>query len=305
MIPARLTDNQASAGCGAWIVPCIALLAALPLFVSPVAGFAQDSTGNALIVGNGPERYAIESLAKQFETLHPRTSIDFFWHQNARPVDKVRKGEADIAITGQAEPGLPSTTVAWDGIAVVINFANPLDGLTQARLAKIFTGQLTSWSHVYEEGPETGIALVQRTWNQNIRQPFETLLGITHQTNVRARVVEKETDVFKAVNGDTHAIAYVSMSPALQARKDGYGVTLLFIDDIEPEYQTVLDGTWPLRRPVVFVLTPDASPVARDFLAYVLSPEGQRAIQTGASGLFQDKTRSVVHYYPLNPSNGQ
>ena len=80
------------------------------------------------------------------------------------------------------------------------------------------------------------------------------------------------------------------MGPALQARKDGYGVTLLFVDDIEPEYQTVLDGTYPLRRPVVFVMNANASPVAQAFLEYVLSPQGQRAIKIGASGLFQDKT---------------
>ncbi len=278
----------------------VSLLSVLLLFGLPVAGSTDELTGAALIVGNGPERYAIEALAQQFETRHPQTSIDFFWHQNARPVEEVRHGGADIAITGQAEPDLPSTTVAWDGIAVVINFANTLNGLTQAELAKIFTGEFTVWSHVYEEGPEAGISPVQRTWNQNIRQSFEALLGIPSQTNIRAQIVEKESDTFKAINGDTYAIAYVSMGPALQARKDGYGVTLLFIDDIEPEYQTVLDGTWPLRRPVVFVMNPNASPVARTFLEYVLSPVGQRAIKAGASGLFHDKTSSVVHYYPLN-----
>ncbi len=284
----------------------VALLSALQLCGAPAAGSAAELSGTALIVGNGPERYAIEALAQRFETLHPRTSIDFFWHQNAKPVEEVRKGGADLAITGQAEPDLPSTTVAWDGIAVAINFANPLDGLTQAQVAKIFTGQITRWSQVYEDGPEARIALVQRTWNQNIRQSFETLLGITNQTDGPARIVEKESDTFKAINGDTHAIGYVSMGPALQAHKDGYGVTPLFIDDIEPEYQTVLDGTYPLRRPVVFVMHPDASPVARTFLDYVLSPAGQQAITAGASGLFQDKTSSVVQYYPLKqPLNGK
>ncbi len=278
----------------------ISLLSVLLLWVAPATAATETLTGVARIVGNGPERYAIEALAKQFETLHPQTSMDFFWHQNARPIEEIRHGDADIAITGQATPGLPSTTVAWDGIAVVINFANPLDGLTQAQLAKIFTGQFTRWSQVYEEGPDTGIALVQRTWNQNIRQPFETLLNITQQTNVRARIVEKESEAFQAMNGDTHAITYVSMGPALQARKDGYGVTLLFIDDIEPENQTVLDGTYPLRRPVVFVMNPNASPVATAFLDYTLSPAGQRAIKAGAGGLFQDTTSPVVRYYPLN-----
>lgn len=266
----------------------------------PAMGSTEELAGAALIVGNGPERYAIEALAKNFEELHPKTSLDFFWHQNARPVEEIRKGEADIAITGRAESDLPSTTVAWDGIAVVTNFANPIEEITREELAKIFSGQLKYWSQVYEDGPEARISLLHRNWNQNIRQPFEQLLGIENHKGIKAKVVEKENATFKAINGDTYSISYVSMGPALQARRDGYGVTLLFVDDIEPEYQTVLDGTYPLRRPVVFVMSPNASSVAQAFLEYVLSPAGQRAIKIGASGLFLDKTSSVIKYYPLN-----
>ena len=275
-------------------------LTGLLLSCLPVAGAAEELTGSALIVGNGPERYAIEALAKNFEALHPKTSIDFFWHQNARPAEEVRENAADIAITGQAEKDLPSTTVAWDGIAVVTNFSNPIEDITREQLVKIFSGKIKFWSQVYEDGPEARISLIHRTWNQNIRQPFETWLGLENHKEARARVVEKENDTFKAINGDIYSISYVSMGPALQARKDGYGVTLLFVDEIEPEYQTVLDGTYPLRRPVVFVMNPQASPVAKAFLEYVLSPQGQRAIKIGASGLFQDKTSSVIKYYPLD-----
>lgn len=274
------------------------LMALLP-FGWPVLGAAEELTGSALIVGNGPERYAIEALAKNFEASHPKTSIDFFWHQNARPVEEVRENGADIAVTGQAEKDLPSTTVAWDGIAVVTNFSNAIEDITREQLAQIFSGEIKFWSQVYEEGPEARISLIHRTWNQNIRQPFEKFLDLENHKGIRARVVEKENETFKAINGDIYSISYVSMGPALQARKDGYGVTLLFVDDIEPEYQTVLDGTYPLRRPVVFVMNPNASAVAQAFLEYVLSPQGQRAIKAGASGLFQDKTSSVIKYYPL------
>ena len=274
------------------------LMALLP-FGWPVLGAAEELTGSALIVGNGPERYAIEALAKNFEASHPKTSIDFFWHQNARPVEEVRENGADIAVTGQAEKDLPSTTVAWDGIAVVTNFSNAIEDITREQLAQIFSGEIKFWSQVYEEGPEARISLIHRTWNQNIRQPFEKFLGLENHKGIRARVAEKENETFKAINGDIYSISYVSMGPALQARKDGYGVTLLFVDDIEPEYQTVLDGTYPLRRPVVFVMNPNASAVAQAFLEYVLSPQGQRAIKAGASGLFQDKTSSVIKYYPL------
>ena len=275
------------------------LMALLP-FGLPAVGATAELTGSALIVGNGPERYAIEALAKNFEALHPKTSIDFFWHQNARPVEEVRENAADIAIAGQAEKDLPSTTVAWDGIAVVTNFSNSIEEITREQLTKIFSGKIKFWSQVYEEGPEARISLIHRAWNQNIRQPFEKWLGLENHKGIRAKVVEKENETFKAINGDIYSISYVSMGPALQARKDGYGVTLLFVDDIEPEYQTVLDGSYPLRRPVVFVMNPNASPVARAFLEYVLSPQGQRAIKLGASGLFQDKTSSVIKYYPLD-----
>ena len=275
------------------------LMALLP-FGLPLVGAAEELTGSALIVGNGPERYAIEALAKNFEALHPKTSIDFFWHQNARPIEEVRENAADIAITGQAEHDLPSTTVAWDGIAVVTNFANTTEEITREQLAKIFAGKIKFWSQVYEDGPEARISLIHRAWNQNIRQPFEKFLGLENHRELQAKVVEKESETFKAINGDIYSISYVSMGPALQARKDGYGVALLFVDDIEPEYQTVLDGTYPLRRPVVFVMNPNASPVAQAFLEYMLSPQGQRAIKIGASGLFHDKTSSVIKYYPLN-----
>ena len=275
------------------------LMALLP-FGLPLVGAAEELTGSALIVGNGPERYAIEALAKNFEALHPKTSIDFFWHQNARPIEEVRENAADIAIAGQAEHDLPSTTVAWDGIAVVTNFANTTEEITREQLAKIFAGKIRFWSQVYEDGPEARISLIHRAWNQNIRQPFEKFLGLENHRELQAKVIEKESETFKAINGDIYSISYVSMGPALQARKDGYGVALLFVDDIEPEYQTVLDGTYPLRRPVVFVMNPNASPVAQAFLEYVLSPQGQRAIKIGASGLFHDKTSSVIKYYPLN-----
>lgn len=259
----------------------------------------KELTGNCLVVGNGPERYAIEALGKNFEELHPKTSIDFFWHQNARPVEQVELGEADIAVTGKLEDKLPSTIVAWDGIAVVTNFANPIEDITTGQLKEIFEGKLKYWSQVYEEGPETRIRIIHRTWNQNIRQSFEQYLKLDASKKVRAKLVEQEQQTFKSLNGDIYSISYVSMGPALQARKDGYGVTLLFIDDIEPEYQTVLDGTYPIRRPIVFVRKNEQNPVANAFLEYVLSPAGQRAIKSGGSGLFQDRNSAVVKYYPL------
>lgn len=37
----------------------------------------------------------------------------------------VKDGEAQIAVTGHEDSALSATPVAWDGIAVIVNFANP------------------------------------------------------------------------------------------------------------------------------------------------------------------------------------
>lgn len=275
------------------------VFSALLLVFSLATAQEQELQGRATVQGNGPEQYAIEALGKSFEELHPKTNIDFFWHQNARPVEEVSNGRADIAVTGKIEKDLPSTIIAWDGIAVITSFANPIEEVSTQQLKQIFEGKLKYWSQVYEEGPETRIRIVHRTWNQNIRQSFEQHLGLTNHKKLPAKIVEKEQETFKELNGDIYSISYVSMGPALQARKDGYGVKLLFIDGIEPEYQTVLDATYPLRRPVVFVTGKNPNPIAEAFLKYVLSPTGQRMVKTGASGLFQDRNSSVVKFYPL------
>ena len=106
---------------------------------------------------------------------------------------------------------------------MIKNFANPIEELTTRQLKEIFEGKLKYWSQVYEEGPETRIRIIQRTWNQNIRQSFEQHLNIENHKNLRAKIVDKEEHTFKALNGNIYSISYVSMGPALKARKDGYG----------------------------------------------------------------------------------
>ena len=72
------------------------------------------------------------------------------------------------------------------------------------------------------------------------------------------------------MTGTLEAITFVSMTPALRAKEDGIGVNLLFVDRVEPEYQTVLDGRYPLQRPVVLITKPDPSPLVLAFEKFVL-----------------------------------
>ncbi len=101
-----------------------------------------------------------------------------------------------------------------------------------------------------------------------------------------ARVEDSESHAINAVTGALEAITFVSMAPALRAKEDGIGVNLLFVDRIEPEYQTVLDGRYPLQRPIVFLSKPEPSELVIAFEQFVLSPAGQKRVKK-------------VKFYPL------
>jgi phosphate transport system substrate-binding protein len=155
------------------------------------------------------------------------------------------------------------------------------------QLADVFSGKIRYWSQVYEEAPQTKIALINRTDNQNIRQGFEKVLNIPDGIPRSAFRAGTEDEAIKAVSGNLEAITFVSMTPALRAKEDGVAINLLFVDRVEPEVQTVLDKRYPLQHPVVLIANPNPSPHVLDFEQFVLSREGQNLMRKGK-------------YYPLD-----
>lgn len=254
-------------------------LSMLPDSLAHAEQSESELTGTILIVGNGPERYLLEILAQEFEERHPWTSIDLFWHPNAKPAKTVLDGDADIGVTGYEHPQLQSIPVARDGIAVLVNFSNPIENLTVQQVADIFSGKIKFWSQIDEDAPQTRIKLISRADNQNIRQGFEKILGITIPRS--APRAGSEQEAINLVAGDLNRITFVSMAPALRAKEDGIPVKLLFINGVEPEYQTVLDHRYPLQRPVVFLTRPSSPPLVAAFIDFVLSDDGQRMIKRG------------------------
>ncbi|UCE64389.1 MAG: substrate-binding domain-containing protein, partial [Nitrospirota bacterium] len=178
------------------------------------------------------------------------------------------------------------TKVGRDGIAILTNFSNPIKELTKQQVADVFSGKIRFWSQIDEEAPELKIVLINRATNQNIRQGFQKSLGIKRILRT-ARVEGPERHAINAVTGELEAITFVSMAPALRAKVDGISVNLVFVDRIEPEYQTVLDGRYPLQRPIVFISKPKPSDLALVFEQFVLSPAGQKLVKK-------------VKYYPLS-----
>lgn len=249
-----------------------------------------EPSGSLVITGNGPESRVIEQLARAFEKANPRAYVDIAWDQNAKPVERVKAGQAHIAVTGTPDSDLASTQIAWDGIAILVNLSNNTKEATSQQVADLFSGKVRQWSDL--GGPDTRVLILDRTRQTNIREPFEQRLGIVGKIPESAKVVGPDDKVVKTVAGTLpplSAVTYVSMAPALEAVASGVAVRLLPIDQVEPEEPTVKDGRYTLRRPVLLLSRKEANPVVEAFTAFALSPEGQKILDAEYTPLDHSK----------------
>jgi phosphate transport system substrate-binding protein len=235
--------------------------------------------GNLTIAGNGPELTTIEPLARAFEKANPRAYLDVVWDGNSKPIEMVKAGQAHIAVTGIEAPDLSATPIAWDGIGVLVHLSNFTKEVTTQQVADIFSGKITLWSEL--GGLETRILVIDRPRNQNIRDAFESQLGIAGKITDAAKVIGSDEQVVKTVVGTVpplSAVAYLSLNQGLSVVSDGVPVRLLSIDKVEPEGPTIKDGRYPLRRPVLLLSKKEPHPVAEAFTQFVLSQAGQQLI---------------------------
>lgn len=262
---------------------------AQPLFLSVLclawsllplsAPAAADVSGSLVIAGNGPELNTMEALARAFEKANPRAYVDLLWEDTAKPLDLVKSGQAQIAVTGADVPGLRAKQIGWDGIGILVHLSNFTKELTKQQVADIFSGKITTWSDV--GGPDTRILLIDRPSTQNIREAFQAQVGLPGGVASSAKVIGRDEQVVKTVVGTLpplSAVAYISLSTGLSVVSTGVAVRLVQIDKIEPEAPTVKDGRYPLRRPLLLVSKPETNPLIEAFAQFALSPAGQAIV---------------------------
>jgi phosphate transport system substrate-binding protein len=238
-----------------------------------------EVAGSLIIADNGPELRTIDTLARAFEKANPRAYLDVVWDANSKPIEMVKSGQAHIAVTGTEAPGLLSVPIAWDGIGVLVHLSNFTKEVTKQQVTDIFSGKITLWSDV--GGPETKILVIDRPRNQNIRDAFESQLGITGKITSKAKVIGSDDQVITTVVGTLaplSAITYLSLNQGLSVVSSGVPVRLLPIDKVEPEGPTVKDGRYPLRRPLLLLSRKKPDPLVDAFTQFVLSPAGQQLI---------------------------
>ena len=265
-IERRLTPGHA--GVVAGLVVALAFL-----------GWSADEALPAAITvaGNGPELRMVERLTSAFEKKYFGAVAEIRWDPSFQPSHMVKTGEADVAVVGQTDPELLVTPIAWDGIAVLVDFTNPVREITSLQLAAMFSGAVTRWSDV--GGLDTRIELINGSSRQPLRDTFETVLEIVGKSPPTAYVSRSDQRAISRVAGNGSAVTYVSLAVALDAVTYGVGVALLSVDHVEPAKQTVRDGRYRLRRPVLLLRKDDGNSTAASFVDFAVSKEAKDIVE--------------------------
>ena len=260
------------------IVKRRATIVSLVVSLASLVGSADNALSAVItIAGNGSELRMVERLTQAFEKTHVGAVAEIRWDPSFHPAQMVKSGEADVAVVGETDPDLLAAPIAWDGIAVVVDFANPLREITSRQLAAMFSGLVTQWSDV--GGIDARIELIDRPSNQLIRGTFETILDIVGKIPPSAHVSRSDQRAISSVAGNGSAVTYVSLGVALDAVTYGVGVALLSVDQVEPAKQTVSDGRYRLRRSILLLRKHESNSTAASFVDFALSNEAKDIIE--------------------------
>ena len=253
----------------------IALAALLALTV--LASCGKSNSGTVSTDGSTSMQKVIGALGEQFQADHKGITFTYNPTGSGSGITAVSEGRCDIGLSSRAlkdaekQSGLTETILALDGIAIIVNPANPVDDLDTATIAKIYTGEITNWKDV--GGADGEIVLIGREAGSGTRDGFESITDTKDACKYRQELTSTG-DVITTVSQNPDAIGYASLA----SLKDN--VKALTVGGIAPTEETVKDGSYVIQRPFVLVTKDgvELSETAKKFFDYATSSQAAEVI---------------------------
>ena len=238
-----------------------------------------DLSGSISMAGSTSMEKLANAAAESFMAKYPGVMVTAEFTGSSAGVEAVTAGSVDIGNSSRAlkdsekEAGAVENIVAIDGIAVVVDPANTVAGLTKQQLIDIYTGKVKNWSEV--GGQDSVIIVVGREAGSGTRGAFEEILEIEDACTY-ANELDSTGAVMAKVASTPGAIGYVSLDVIDET------VTALALDEVEPTVENIKAGSYFLSRPFVMATVGEVSEQkeeVRAFFDYLASEEGKEIIQ--------------------------
>src|SRR4030081_2505660 len=226
----------------------------------------------------------VPQLAEEFKAQHPGTTFDIAAEGYTTGIAAIIDGTAQIGMSSRrAKPGevyaasgkgvnMKPTIVAYDGIAVIVNSANPIKSLTKKQVEQIFTGEVTDWSAVGGSGGK--ISVYTRNTSSGTYSDFKELAMKKRDYAGGSQKMAGNEQIAAEVGKNPNGVGYVGL-----AYTKAGGVKVMPIDGMLPSVQSVHAKTYPYARPTFYYTNGDPTALAKQFLDFTISGAGQKIVQ--------------------------
>ena len=108
--------------------------------------------GKIVVAGSSSVSPVMEKLKEAYLAVNTNADIEIQTSDSTTGVTSTQEGICDIGMASRdlkdTETGVTATTIAQDGIAVIVNNENPVENPTSDQVKSIFTGETTVWADV-------------------------------------------------------------------------------------------------------------------------------------------------------------
>lgn len=239
----------------------------------------EELSGSVSTNGSTSMESVIGTLSEQFMSDNPNVTITYDATGSGTGIEAVSNGTCDIGLSSRSlkdeekAKGLTETTVALDGIAVIVNENCPVNDLSVEEIAAIFTGEVTDWAEY--DGTAGEIACIGREAGSGTRDGFESITD-TADKCVLAQELTSTGAVIAAVQNSENAIGYASFS-AVEGQE---GIKVLTVGGVECTEEHIADGSYVVQRPFNLITREDTdlSKAAQAFFDYMTSADANDLI---------------------------
>ena len=258
------------------------------LFVTVLVGISALTVARAdAIVIKGSDTLGaklVPQLAEQFKAQHPGTTFDIAAEGSATGfaalIDKTaaigmasRPAKPEEIANGKAKGvDLKETIVAYDGIAVIVNIANSIKGLTKKQVEQIFTGEITDWSAVGGSGGK--ISVYTRNTSSGTYAEFKELAMKKRDYAPDSQKLAGNEQIAQEVGKNPNGVGYVGL-----AYTKASGIRVVPIDGASPSKGSVLARSYPYARPTFFYTNGEPTGAVKEFIDFTVGPEGQKIVE--------------------------
>lgn len=176
--------------------------------------------------------------------------------------------ELDKAVSRGRDP--KANVVAMDGIAVIVNSANTVEGLSKAQVKAIYTGKVSDWSQV--SGSEEKIVVVSRDSSSGTFEAFGELALDKEKVRPDAMMEASNQAVASVVAKTPGAIGYVGLAFLS-------GVKVVKIDGVAASKETVLSKQYKFSRPLFMYTNGKPRGLVKEFIDFIMSDKGQKLVE--------------------------